>query len=79
MTTRTSKKQMNELEIALRYDYPNDMLYAAGEWDASGKAYLVHGGEWYEYKNNTEAYHATARLVLDGEESWNAHEDEDLY
>ena len=55
MTTRTSKKQMHEAEKVLRDSFPNDMVWAAGEYNATGRAYVRHEGEIIEFANNTEA------------------------
>lgn len=65
--TRTSKKQMNEAEATLRSVYPNDTVWAAGEYDATGKAYIRHDGTITEYANNSEAYEAIAEMVFEAE------------
>ena len=68
MMTRTSKKQMHEANEMLRMVYgKGNMVYAAGELDASHYAYIVFNGETMRYKNNTEAYFAACELVCDAE------------
>lgn len=64
---RTSKKQMQEARNALRYAYPNDEVWAAGEYDATHKAYVRHCGKVTTYSNNTDAYFAVADLLVDFE------------
>lgn len=63
MTTRTSKKQMHEVDELFRATFEHGMVYAAGERDASGKAYIKVGGEWFEYRNNTEALEAALGMM----------------
>lgn len=65
MMTRTSKKQMQELNELLRMDFPNDMVYAAGEYNATSKAYIRHNGIVTEYKNNTEALEAVLEIMAE--------------
>lgn len=67
MQTRTSKKQMHEAEKVLRAMFDNDTVWAAGEYDATGKAYIRHNGEITEYANNTEAYEAVAEIIFAAE------------
>lgn len=68
MTTRTSKKQMHEAEDMLRDEFPNDLVYAIGERDASGRAYILHNDAYYAYKTNTDAFMAVCELVFEGKE-----------
>lgn len=64
MTTRTSKKQIHEVNDLLRMDFPHDMVYAAGEHNATTKAYVRHNGILTEYKNNTEALEAVLEIMM---------------
>lgn len=68
MQTRTSKKQMHEANEVLRSIYPNDMVYAAGEYNASEKAYIRHNGIVTEYKNNSEAFEAATEIIFEADE-----------
>lgn len=68
MTTRTSKKQMHEAEKALRAMFDNDAIWAAGEYDATGKAYIRHDGKVTAYCNNTEAYMAATEIIFAADE-----------
>ena len=65
---RTSKKQMHEAERVLRSVFENDTVWAAGEYDATGKAYIRHNGTVTAYASNTEAYDAIAELVFEAEQ-----------
>lgn len=66
--TRTSKKQMNEMSQMFRTVFGSgNLVYAAGQWDASGHAYIMRDGEIIKYKNNTEAYFAAAEMICDAE------------
>lgn len=68
MTTRTSRKQMHEANEMLRTVFgKGNLVYAAGEYDASGHAYIMRDGEITKYKNNTEAYLAACEMVCDAE------------
>lgn len=65
MTTRTSRKQMHELDELFRATFPNGMVYAAGERDATSKAYIRLDGEWFEYASNTEAVEGALAIMAE--------------
>lgn len=60
---RTSKKQMHELDEIFRSTFDNSMVYAAGEYNATGKAYIRLNGEIMEYENNTAAFDAAVEIL----------------
>lgn len=64
-TTRTSKKQIHELEAMARETIDKSArLYARNEYDATGKAYAVINGTRTAYASNTALYDAVADMVL---------------
>jgi len=64
-TTRTSKKQIHELEAMARETIDKSArLYARNEYDATGKAYAVINGTRTAYASNTALYDAVAETVL---------------
>ena len=64
-TTRTSKKQIHELEAMARETIDKSArLYARYEYDATGKAYAVINGTRTAYASNTALYDAVADMVL---------------
>lgn len=63
--TRTSKKQMQEISELFRMTFPNGMVYAAGEYNATNKAYIRHNGTVTEYKNNTEAFEVALEMMAE--------------
>lgn len=64
-TTRTSKKQIHELEAMARETIDKSArLYARNEYDATGKAYAVINGTRTAYASNTALYDAVAEMVL---------------
>lgn len=64
-TTRTSKKQIHELEAMARETIDaSARLYARNEYDATGKAYAVINGTRTAYASNTALYDAVADMVL---------------
>ena len=65
MTTRTSKKQMHQLDELLKATIPGDTVYAAGEYNATSTAYVRHNGIVTEYKNNTEALEAVLEIMVE--------------
>lgn len=68
MMNRTSRKQMHEAEKALRAMFDNDTIWAAGEYDATGRAYIRHNGKVTAYRNNTEAYMAATEIIFAADE-----------
>jgi len=65
MTTRTSKKQMHEVDELFRATFPNGTVYAAGEYDASASAYIKLNGEVTRYASNTEAMEAALEMMFE--------------
>lgn len=66
---RTSKKQLNELD-KLFHDVlgKGNIIYAAGEYDASRHAYIMHNGKVTRYENNTAAFFAAVDMLMDATE-----------
>ena len=74
MTTRTSKKQMHEVNDLFRMTFgagtgleSMNMVYAAGELDASKNAYIIRDGATIKYKSNNEAYLAACEMIFEAD------------
>lgn len=64
MQTRTSKKQIHELEEVTRETIDaSARLYARYEYDATGKAYAYIHGERISYKSNSELFFAVLEMI----------------
>lgn len=68
---RTSKKRMNEIDKLFTDVFgKGNMVYAAGEWDASKHAYIRRDGKLTRYESNTEAYFAAIDMMMKATEEF---------